>query len=124
MEEQEQYIKILLKQAKEFEKSNAGAEQVGKERVMEALQDKWLACKEEDRRLEGSCHLDQCGSANVWVSVIIELPTAIIVMTMMRNIGHSVSYTVIRTVKKDHGHWYLSFSSNFLDMRGKWPVID
>lgn len=54
-EEQEQYTKLLLKQSREFEKKNSEAEKVGKGKVMEALQDKWVACKEEEQRLEGEC---------------------------------------------------------------------
>lgn len=52
-QEQDQYIKILLKQSKEFEKKNRSAEKIGKEHVMRALQEKWEACKEEDKKLEG-----------------------------------------------------------------------
>ena len=50
MSEQEQYIKLLLKQSKEFEKKNRSAEKIGKEHVMRALQEKWEACKEEDKK--------------------------------------------------------------------------
>lgn len=53
MEEQEQYTKLLLKQSREFDKKNCEAEKIGKGKVMEALQDKWVACKEEEQRLEG-----------------------------------------------------------------------
>ena len=43
----------MLRQSKEFDKKNLSAEKIGKEHVMKALQEKWEACKEEDKRLEG-----------------------------------------------------------------------
>ena len=54
-DEREQYCKLLLKQSREFEKKNLSAEKVGKEHVMAALQEKWEACKQEDKNLEGLC---------------------------------------------------------------------
>ncbi|XP_067951160.1 coiled-coil domain-containing protein 83-like [Watersipora subatra] len=52
LEEQSQYIKLLLKQSKEFEKRNLSAEKIGKTHVMKALEEKWEACKDEDKKLE------------------------------------------------------------------------
>ena len=54
-DEREQYCKLLLKQSREFEKKNLSADKVGKEHVMAALQEKWEACKQEDKNLEGLC---------------------------------------------------------------------
>jgi len=44
----------MLKQSREFEKNNLSADKVGKTHVMNALNEKWEACKAEEAKLEGS----------------------------------------------------------------------
>jgi len=43
----------MLKQNREFNKKDLLSEKVGKDKVMEALEDKWEGSKDEEKKLEG-----------------------------------------------------------------------
>ena len=53
-DEQQHYIALLLKQAKEFEKTLAEEDPVHKEEVVMVMMDKWQSAREEEKGIAGT----------------------------------------------------------------------